>query len=132
MSIFLIIVYAFSAFLGNGFVLCDEGNGYSFLELEHQGDPHCSVHKHINEDNKPITEIDKKECTHCEDTPILSENTIRVQRDVLKISNSPAIEPFSQIVNFGSLSCFEESLYAKPPPRLNSTLSILRTVILII
>jgi hypothetical protein len=133
LSILFVLVYAFSAFAGNGLVLCDNGKGHKEIETVHENETHCSDHEYVHSnDGKKSLSIHNEKCGPCEDTALLTDQTIRLESLTLKIYSQTAIDPINRVLNHGTFPCFEQSIYSKPPPRLNSTLTFLRTIILII
>jgi hypothetical protein len=132
LSILFVLAYALTAFAGDQFVICNDGNGHSGIEVAHEYETHCAVGHEESHRQKKNNSIHKKNCKPCYDQSIGNENLVISKLEAFEIDSILSFTGTKICINHGSIPCFEQKIYSNPPPRLDSTLASLRTVILII
>ena len=131
LTILLLFCYAFVACAGSGFVMCDKGNGQKVVEKSHEGQKHCSSENHNHQTNKKKSFTDDN-CNPCYDTNIETEESFfKKSHDSIIYLNEDLGAEFQVFRKITFLNP-KGAILARPPPNLNSTLIVLKKIILLI
>lgn len=122
--------------VGRGFVFCQGPDGHLALEAPH-GQEHCDsfgkdnheLHGNSETNTKELS-IHDVECEPCVDTPFGLCEAVKPEKNKIELASiiSQAPSTFDE----QKFKIIKNISYLPPPPRIDSTQNLIRTVVLII